>query len=140
MVGVPTTDTTTAIDNQRAGTLTPGEPAAAIQPVIAAIPAFNEARFIGSVVLHARQFVDLVLVIDDGSTDQTAAIAEAAGAIVLRHETNTGKGGALNSAFTRARRLEARCLVLIDGDGQHRVEDISPDLGAWGIGIADGAI
>lgn len=95
-----------------------------ICPVIAAIPAYNEARFIGSVVLHARRYVDVVLVIDDGSSDQTAELAEAAGATVLRHEHNQGKGGALNTAFARARLLGARCLVLIDGDGQHRVDDI----------------
>jgi glycosyltransferase involved in cell wall biosynthesis len=94
------------------------------QPVIAAIPAYNEARFIGSVVIQCRPHVDIVLVIDDGSCDQTSAIAEAAGAIVLRHEQNKGKGEGLNTAFAEARRLGARCLVLIDGDGQHEASEI----------------
>lgn len=92
--------------------------------IIAAIPAYNESRFIGSVVLHTRHYVDLVLVIDDGSTDHTIELAEAAGAVVLRHDQNKGKGEALNTAFHEARRLGARCLVLIDGDGQHASEEI----------------
>jgi glycosyltransferase involved in cell wall biosynthesis len=95
-----------------------------IAPIIAAIPAYNEARFIGSIVLQVRRYVDIVLVIDDGSRDQTAAIAEAAGATVLRHEQNRGKGQGVNTAFAEARRLGARCLVLIDGDGQHEASEI----------------
>lgn len=97
-------------------------------PVVAAIPAHNEARFIGSVVLSARRHVDLVLVIDDGSTDETIALAEAAGALVVRHERNRGKGAAVNTAFREARRHNAAALVLLDGDGQHRGDDIGPVL------------
>ncbi len=92
--------------------------------VIVAIPAYNEARFIGSVVLQCRRYADTVLVIDDGSHDRTASIAEAAGAIVLRHEHNRGKGEGVNTAFAEARRLQGRCLVLIDGDGQHDPSEI----------------
>lgn len=98
--------------------------AAATGGTIAAIPAYNEARFIGSVVLQCRCHVDTVLVIDDGSHDQTARIAEAAGATVIRHEHNRGKGEGVNTAFVEARRLGARCLVLIDGDGQHDPSEI----------------
>lgn len=86
---------------------------------IAAIPCHNEDRFIGSVVLKAREFVDQVVVIDDGSTDQTARIAEAAGALVVRHEVNKGKGMAMNTAFQWAREKGAQVMVLLDGDGQH---------------------
>jgi glycosyltransferase involved in cell wall biosynthesis len=92
--------------------------------LIAIIPAYNEERFIGSVVLKARKYVDTVMVIDDGSRDLTAEIARAAGAIVIRHETNRGKGAALNSGFQKARELEAQALVVLDGDGQHRPEEI----------------
>lgn len=108
--------------------------------VIAAIPAYNEARFIGSIVLQAARYVDLVLVIDDGSRDQTAAIAEAAGALVLRHEQNQGKGEGLNTAFTEARRLGARCLVLIDGDGQHEASEIPAVIAPILAGEADMAV
>ncbi len=93
--------------------------------VAVVIPAYNEARFIGSVVLMARQHVDTVIVVDDGSTDQTVAIARQAGAIVLEHEENLGKGAALNTGFDYARKLEAiDVVVTIDGDGQHLPEEI----------------
>ena len=92
--------------------------------LIAIIPAYNEERFIGSVVLKAKKFVDTVMVIDDGSKDLTAEIAQAAGAIVVRHESNRGKGAALNSGFGKARELGAQAMVILDADGQHRPEDI----------------
>lgn len=92
--------------------------------IVAAIPCFNEERFIGSVVLKAKKFVDEVIVIDDGSTDRTAEIAEAAGALVIRHERNQGKGVAINTAFEQARRTGCSGLVLLDGDGQHEPSDI----------------
>ena len=93
--------------------------------VVAAIPCYNEERFTGSVVLQARRYVDVVVVIDAGSQDGTADIAEAAGATVIRHAHNQGKGEALNTAFAVARRLNAEVLVLLDGDGQHRAEEIA---------------
>ncbi len=66
--------------------------------VLAAIPCYNERLAIGSVALLARKHVDEVLVIDDGSSDGTAAVATAAGATVIRHEQNKGKGAAVKSA------------------------------------------
>ena len=97
------------------------------QRVVAVIPAHNEERFIGSVVLRARTHADLVVVIDDGSTDATAEIAEAAGAILVRHERNQGKGAALNTGMRKARELEPDALVLLDADGQH-LPDEAPVL------------
>lgn len=93
--------------------------------VIAAIPAYNEERFIGSVVLKTRRYVDQVIVIDDGSTDATSEIAEIAGATVIKHEHNKGKGMAINAAFEIARKLKMEVLVLLDGDGQHNPAEIS---------------
>jgi glycosyltransferase involved in cell wall biosynthesis len=92
--------------------------------VVAAIPCFNEERFIGSVVLKTKGYVDEVMVIDDGSTDRTALVAEKAGAIVIRHESNQGKGAAVSTAFEWARETGCRALVLLDGDGQHEPADI----------------
>ncbi len=87
--------------------------------VAVVVPAFNEERFIGSVVLKILQFPVKVIVVDDGSTDSTAVIAEAAGALVLRHEKNLGKGEALNAGIIKARQMNPEAIVVIDGDGQH---------------------
>jgi len=92
--------------------------------IIAAIPCFNEERFIGSVVLKAKSYVDQVIVIDDGSTDNTAVVAEQAGATVIKHDSNQGKGAAVSTAFKQAREMGCSALVLLDGDGQHEPANI----------------
>ena len=89
------------------------------QDIIVAIPCLNEELFIGSVVLKAKEFADHVIVIDDGSIDNTALVAEKAGAIVIRHGSNRGKGAAVSTAFEYARETGCSALVLLDGDGQH---------------------
>lgn len=91
--------------------------------VLIAIPAYNEQRAIGSVVLQARLNGWPVLVVDDGSHDDTSAIAAAAGAVVRRHEVNQGKAEALNTIFQMARECQAEVLLLVDGDGQHLVDE-----------------
>lgn len=88
-------------------------------PLIAAIPCLNEELFIGSVVLKAKDYVDQVIVIDDGSTDKTASVAAKAGATVIKHDCNKGKGVAVSTAFKYASGVACRVLVLLDGDGQH---------------------
>jgi len=92
--------------------------------VVVVIPAYNEERFIGSVVVQAKSYADTVIVIDDGSSDKTADVAVAAGALVVQHETNKGKGVALNTGFSYARNLGADVVVTIDADGQHDAEEI----------------
>ncbi|MBN1937684.1 MAG: glycosyltransferase family 2 protein [Anaerolineae bacterium] len=87
--------------------------------IVAIIPAYNEERFIGSVVLKTRKYVDTVIVIDDGSTDDTCEVAQAAGAITVCHRDNCGKGAALNTGLVQARQLEPDVVVMLDGDGQH---------------------
>ncbi|MCL4541534.1 MAG: glycosyltransferase [Chloroflexi bacterium] len=89
-----------------------------------AIPSYNEDRFIGSVVLKCRRYIELVLVVDDGSHDDTANVAERAGAIVIRHGQNRGKAAGVTTAFRWAEREGVDALVLIDGDGQHDPRDI----------------
>lgn len=87
--------------------------------IIACIPCFNEELFIGSVVIKTRDYVEKVVVIDDGCTDKTALIAEKAGATVLKHDRNKGKGASVGTAFDYARGAKWKALVLLDGDGQH---------------------
>jgi len=92
--------------------------------IIAAIPCFNEERFIGSVVLKAKRYVDRVIVIDDGSTDATGKVATEAGAKVYRNKQNQGYGAAIRSAIAKGQNLRADILVILDGDGQHDPKDI----------------
>jgi hypothetical protein len=100
-------------------------PAVSPEPhVLVAIPAYNEARTIGDVVRSASVHADDVLVVDDGSDDDTAARAREAGATVIEHETNQGYGAALKTAFCEADRSGAAHLVILDGDGQHDADDI----------------
>lgn len=105
--------------------------------VVAVIPAYNEARFIGSVVLQARKYVDTVIVVDDGSADATAEIASAAGALVVRHEQNQGKGKALRTGLQIARSFSPQAVVLLDGDGQHLPSEIPRVLAPVLSGEAD---
>jgi len=105
--------------------------------VLVAIPALNEARFIGSVVHEVRLLGYECLVIDDGSSDRTAAIASAAGATVERLERNGGKAGAVNIAFNIARAKGTSILVLMDGDWQHDPHEIADLVQPIREGTAD---
>jgi glycosyltransferase involved in cell wall biosynthesis len=95
--------------------------------VVVVVPAFDEERFIGSVVIKILQFSVTVIVVDDGSTDATAFVAEAAGALVVQHGHNKGKGEALNSGICKARQMDPEAIVVIDGDGQHLIREL-PNL------------
>ena len=94
------------------------------QGLFVVIPAFNEATTIGEVVRRVRQYYENVVVVDDGSDDQTALEARNAGAVVLRHLFNRGQGAALKTAIDYALLRKAEIIVTFDADGQHRVEDI----------------
>ena len=91
--------------------------------ITAVLPAFNEEISIGSVVLRARKFADRVIVVDDGSSDRTAEVAELAGAEVIRHLENKGKGAALKTGFEEADGADV--IVTMDTDGQHDPVEIS---------------
>jgi len=92
--------------------------------VLAGIAAYNEARYVGSIVLQARQYVDDVIVVDDGSTDNTARVAELAGATVIRHPQNKGKGAAIQTILAEAKKKNPDVLVLLDADAQHDPNEI----------------
>jgi polyprenyl-phospho-N-acetylgalactosaminyl synthase len=88
------------------------------------IAAYNEVGVIARVVVEVRRCGYTVLLVDDGSTDATAATAEKAGAVVIRHPVNLGQGAALQTGIEYALREGADVIVTFDADGQHRVADI----------------
>ena len=92
--------------------------------VVAGMPMYNEEETIGTVVTTALRYVDAVICIDDGSSDSSARIAEACGAIVYRHRSNRGYGAALKTLFIKAREMDATALVVLDSDGQHEAAEI----------------
>jgi glycosyltransferase involved in cell wall biosynthesis len=91
---------------------------------VACIPAFNVEKTIGGIVKESLLHVDKVIVCDDGSTDNTARVAEENGAEVIKHERNYGYGAALITLFEKAREKNADIMVTLDGDGQHIPEFI----------------
>jgi len=93
-----------------------------LSQITAIIPAYNEELAIGSVVIGTLKYVDQVMVIDDGSTDQTAEIAERAGAEVIKLPENMGKGSAIKTGFLAVK--DADIIVTIDADGQHSPQEI----------------
>jgi glycosyltransferase involved in cell wall biosynthesis len=87
--------------------------------VVAVVPAYNESSTIGSVVDETAPHVDEVVVVDDGSSDDTAAVARDHGATVVTHVVNTGVGGAVRTGYRYAMRHDYDFVAQIDGDGQH---------------------
>ena len=90
----------------------------------AAIPAFNEEKYIGTIVLKTRQYVGEVIVVDDGSSDQTANVARLAGATVIQHEQNKGYGASIQTLLAEAKKKDINILVLLDADAQHNPDEI----------------
>ena len=93
--------------------------------IIVVIAAFNEAGVIGPVVRDIRQSYPNVVVVDDGSSDGTAACALASGAVILRHPVNLGQGAALQTGITYALARGGEFVVTFDADGQHACADIA---------------
>lgn len=97
----------------------------------AIVPAYREGGRIGAVVRSIREMIDDVIVVDDGSPDDTGREAESAGAVVIRHAVNLGKGAALQTAFRVAVRQGFEYAITLDGDGQHAPADIPRFIQAY---------
>jgi glycosyltransferase involved in cell wall biosynthesis len=101
-----------------------------VSHILALIPGYQEGPRIADVVERARAHLPVV-VVDDGSTDDTANRAEAAGATVLRQVPNAGKGAALRAGFRHALEHGAEAVVTLDADGQHDPAEIPRFLAAF---------
>jgi glycosyltransferase involved in cell wall biosynthesis len=104
------------------------------------IAAYNEATVIAGVVEDLRRHYPDVVLVDDGSKDNTGRLAAAAGAVVVTHPINLGQGAALQTGLAYALRAGARFVVTFDADGQHRPEDIAVLLQALQTQAADYAL
>lgn len=112
--------------------------------IIAVIPAYQCAVTLGEVVAGVRRHLPEVVVVDDGSTDGCGDVARQAGARVLTHARNRGKGHALQTGCAAAlawgqepSHPVVEALVLLDGDGQHDPDDLPGLLAAWDAGGVD---
>lgn len=92
--------------------------------IVICIPAYNEAHSVTDVIDKAKKYASEVIVYDDGSEDNTAEIARASGATVVRNPTNRGYGTALKALFQMAKSLNADMMVTLDSDGQHDPDQI----------------
>ena len=90
------------------------------------IPAFNAARQLAAVVDNVRRHIPLerIIIVDDGSSDDTHAVATGTGAIVVQHEANRGKGAALHTAIEKALAMGWEFVITLDADGQHDPQEI----------------
>jgi glycosyltransferase involved in cell wall biosynthesis len=105
--------------------------------ILALIPAHDEGPRIGDVVRGASRHLS-VLVVDDGSSDDTAAVAEVAGATVVSQHPNQGKGAALRAGFAWALADLADAVVTLDGDGQHDPDELPSFVTAYRAGSVEG--
>lgn len=92
--------------------------------ILAAIPCYNTENYIADVIAKTKQYVNEIIIIDDGSIDKTAEIASSLGATVVRHLHNKGYGAAIQSCFKTAKKEQADILITLDGDGQHDPSNI----------------
>ena len=105
--------------------------------VAAVIPAYHEEKHVGDVVRRTLQQLANVVVVDDGSSDATAEAARKAGADVIVHEQNLGKGESIKSGFRYWLEQGATYVVILDADGQHLPEEIERFLAAAASGIGE---
>lgn len=105
--------------------------------IVAVIPAYNEAPRLGLVLRSLKPHVTHIIVVDDGSRDETAMVAQAEGVHVLRHRVNRGQGAALKTGTMAALQLGADVIVHLDADGQHDPLSLATLLGPIERGEAD---
>ena len=96
-----------------------------------AIPAYNEARTIRALAEASLSLCPRVIVVDDGSTDETLSELDGLTVALLHHESNEGKAASIRTAFRHALAFNARCVITLDGDGQHDPFDAPSLLEAW---------
>ena len=96
--------------------------------IIIGIPAFNEEKNIGAIIVKLKKKYDDILICDDGSSDMTNSIASSLGALVVRHNKNLGYGAAIKTIFNEAKKLNGDILVTFDADGQHQISEIDSVL------------
>lgn len=108
--------------------------------VFVVLPAFDEEAAIAEAVAGVRALYENVVVVDDGSSDETAVAARSAGAIVVQHAVNRGQGAALQTGIEFAIRNGADIVVTFDSDGQHDPADIARLLGPVEAGQCDVAL
>ncbi len=116
--------------------MTQNTPSEAWQKIIALVPAWNESATISAVVTHISQYLP-VLVVDDGSTDDTAKLAAAAGATVISHVANQGKGKALKTGYSQALAMGYDAVLALDADGQHDPDEIPLFCEAYAAGVGE---
>ena len=100
------------------------------QTVAVVIPAYNEEKHIGDVVRRARQQLDDILVVDDGSSDETAERARKSGAEVIVHPENRGKGESIKTGLRHWQDRQFELVTILDADGQHLPEEINQFVAA----------
>jgi glycosyltransferase involved in cell wall biosynthesis len=105
--------------------------------VVAIIPAYNESKNIGKITAETNKYVSMVIVVDDGSQDNTAEIATSMNAYVISHKHNIGKGAALKRGLNECLKYNPDIIVTLDADGQHDPADIPKLLKPIENGEAD---
>ncbi len=92
--------------------------------LVVVIPAFNEEKHIAETIKSLKPFASSIIVVDDGSQDNTSALSKEAGAVVIRHMINCGPGAATQTGLTYAKTLNPNFVATFDADGQHEAKDI----------------
>jgi glycosyltransferase involved in cell wall biosynthesis len=113
-----------AVDHEGAMKFDASQLTKKVRKTIAGIPAYNKEQTIGSLIHAAEEYVDEIIVVDDGSVDRTSTFALRTDATVIKHEKNQGKAAAVQVLINEALKMDADVLVLLDADFQHDPDEI----------------